>query len=228
MATFHGLLCGAPPADKRRVGFTLIELLVVIAIIGVLVGLLLPAVQQAREAARRSACTNQVKQLALACHTFSDSKGAFPSGQGGTYTKWVGPGISQGGRLSWIAQVMPFMEQQMVADTIASFPDKPVWHGALRYGRPGIGDPTFLRCPSDTQPTVAAGQYAPTNYLGCYGDSTVNLRQRYFPQSDPAGRVWKEWYRGMFGNASYPVQNQTTPLDNATKRGIEFRQDLFV
>ena len=55
---------------------------------------------------------------------------------------------------------MPFMEQQMVADTIASFPDKPVWHGALRYGRPGIGEPTFLRCPSDTQPTVAAGQYA--------------------------------------------------------------------
>jgi len=208
----------------QKKGFTLIELLVVIAIIGVLVGLLLPAVQQAREAARRSACTNQVKQLALACHTFADTQQAFPSGQGGTYTKWQGPGISQGGRLSWIAQVMPFMEQQMVADTIASFPNKPVWHGALRYGRPGIGDPTFLRCPSDSQPTVAAGQYAPTNYLGCYGDSTKSLRERYFSQSDAPNKVWKEWYRGMFGNATYPVKNTTTPIDNATKRGIEFRE----
>ena len=116
----------------RQKGFTLIELLVVIAIIGVLVGLLLPAVQQAREAARRSMCTNQVKQLALACHTYADAQQAFPAGQGGTYTKWVGPGISPGGRLSWIASVMPFMEQQMIADTIASFPDKPVWHGGLR------------------------------------------------------------------------------------------------
>ena len=208
----------------RQKGFTLIELLVVIAIIGVLVGLLLPAVQQAREAARRSSCTSQVKQLALACHTYADAQQAFPAGQGGTYTKWVGPGISQGGRLSWIASVMPFMEQQMIADTIASFPDKPVWHGGLRYGRPGIGDPAFLRCPSDSQPTVSAGQYAPTNYLGCYGDSTVNLRERYFPNSDAAGKLWKEKYRGMFGCASYPIKNTTTPADNATKRGIEFRE----
>ena len=95
---------------------------------------------------------------------------------------------------------MPFMEQQMVADTIASFPDKPVWHGALRYGRPGIGDPTFLRCPSDTQPTVAAGQYAPTNYLGCYGDSTLWPASTVFQKTTPQKR-WKEWYRGAFGNA---------------------------
>ena len=83
----------------RQRGFTLIELLVVIAIIGVLVGLLLPAVQQAREAARRSLCTSNVKQLALACHTYADANRAFPAGQGGTYTRWVHPGISQGGRL---------------------------------------------------------------------------------------------------------------------------------
>ena len=207
----------------QKKGFTLIELLVVIAIIGVLVGLLLPAVQQAREAARRSSCTSQVKQLALACHTYADSQKAFPAGQGGTYTKWVAPGISHGGRLSWIASVMPFMEQQSIADVIAANPNRSVWWNGFKYGRAGIGNPTFLRCPSDTQPTVNAGQYAPTNYLGCYGDSTKNLRQRYF-MNQPAGQRWKEAYRGAFGNATYPLNSETTPKANAVKWGAEFQE----
>lgn len=214
---------GDATSGCQQRGFTLIELLVVIAIIGVLVGLLLPAVQQAREAARRSTCTSNVKQLALACHTYADANRSFPAGQGGTYTKWVGPGISQGGRLSFIASVMPFMEEQTIADKIASLGDKPVWNGAYRFGSNGVGI-SFLRCASDNQ-VAERSNYSPTNYLGCYGDSTKGLRQRTFgDQNTTANQKRRAAYRGAFGNATYPVRLTTTPAANATKWGAEFSE----
>ena len=93
------------PERRVRPGFTLVELLVVIAIIGVLVALLLPAIQAAREAARRTQCLNQIRQVALACHMYEDSKGHFPS-------------AADESGYSHLAQILPFHEQLAVSGLI--------------------------------------------------------------------------------------------------------------
>ena len=108
--------------NKNRSAFTLIELLVVIAIIGVLVGLLLPAVQQAREAARRSSCGNNMKQLGTAIHTYYDANKKLPSGNVGESTF---PGACHAwnrthycGQFGWPAYILPQLEAQGVYDQI--------------------------------------------------------------------------------------------------------------
>lgn len=93
----------------RQRGFTLIELLVVIAIIAVLIALLLPAVQQAREAARRSQCKNNIKQLGLALHNYHDTHGAFPSA---TVTNVIGPCPAPGvSSAPWTVMILPFLDE---------------------------------------------------------------------------------------------------------------------
>ena len=89
--------------SKTRGGFTLVELLVVIAIIGTLVGLLLPAVQQAREAARRSACTNNTKQLGLACLNYESTRKRLPAANDRSAVGTAG--------WSWIVHILPFVEE---------------------------------------------------------------------------------------------------------------------
>lgn len=105
----------------RRCGFTLIELLVVIAIIAILIALLLPAVQQAREAARRSQCQNNMKQIGLALHNYESTFNTFPFGtRGGTY--WSQVGVKDG--TNWRTMVLPYLDQAPVynkLDFTASF-----------------------------------------------------------------------------------------------------------
>jgi prepilin-type N-terminal cleavage/methylation domain-containing protein/prepilin-type processing-associated H-X9-DG protein len=111
------------PFQQRRVGFTLVELLVVIAIIGILVALLLPAIQAAREAARRTECSNNIKQLALAFHNYHDTYRVFPPGNI-VQNHWRTGGACHQhggiccGSIGWPAFVLPYMEEQAIYDQI--------------------------------------------------------------------------------------------------------------
>ena len=109
-------------SSRRRPGFTLVELLVVIAIIGILVALLLPAVQAAREAARRMSCSNNLKQLGLALHNYHDVYKAFPPG----VTSVGGPGLGHWG-VSWLPFMLPFIEQSGMANQLLIGGDHPGW-----------------------------------------------------------------------------------------------------
>jgi len=102
--------------SKNRGGFTLVELLVVIAIIGTLVGLLLPAVQSAREAARRSACTNHMKQLGLGVLNFESARKRLPAASSGSSTN---SGATLGG-YSWICAILPFLEETNLYTQLSS------------------------------------------------------------------------------------------------------------
>jgi prepilin-type N-terminal cleavage/methylation domain-containing protein/prepilin-type processing-associated H-X9-DG protein len=100
---------------RKTLGFTLVELLVVIAIVGILIAMLLPAVQQVREAARRITCGNNMRQIALAIHNRESALGGFPVNQ-------IGPGVSTGagsvgpGYYSWLVPLLPFIEQSNLYD----------------------------------------------------------------------------------------------------------------
>jgi prepilin-type N-terminal cleavage/methylation domain-containing protein len=161
-----------------RRGFTLVELLVVIAIIGVLVALLLPAVQSAREAARRSSCTNNLKQIALALLSHHDAHGALPRG---AYTSQTGASEEDG--LGWATKLLPYLESQNVYNQIKNNgipayngdPWKPgVFRAAWLGGhRPIAGGATVLpvfTCPSSDLPQITPESHWSTGG-GPFGNS---------------------------------------------------------
>lgn len=152
---------------KPRHAFTLIELLVVIAIIATLVAILLPAVQQAREAARRSTCKNNLKQLGLALHNYHDVHGMLPIG---CLYQDLGTSVPAGSnKTTWMVRILPQMEQSAIYD-LADFNNR---DGAA-YDPNNIKEldiPSY-RCPSD--PGTRADTKlddGPTSYVACIGST---------------------------------------------------------
>ena len=161
-------------------GFTLVELLVVIAIIGILVGLLLPAVQQAREAARRMQCSNSLKQQGLAILNYESTYKKFPIGY--TDARQTGAALKDGG-WAWSTAILPFLEQTALYNQfdIRYHPYGTVGLVSDPNGQnnAGVKNPlSVYRCPSDILPLTrpinasSAGgtsDLATTSYAGCEG-----------------------------------------------------------
>lgn len=200
----------------QRKGFTLIELLVVIAIIGVLVALLLPAVQQAREAARRTQCKNNLKQFGLALMNFHETKRrGFPTSDDEGWGHWLdeGEGTTQP---SWHIVVLPYLEQVAMYNYTQQNPspnntDIPSIHGVKVL--------PYTRCPSD--PYEPGNPW--TNYAGCNGPQGIGngsascpnpFAQYASPEINfPADKTW-----GYTSSQSFAGWGSSNPLGD--NRGV--------
>jgi prepilin-type N-terminal cleavage/methylation domain-containing protein len=145
-------------------GFTLIELLVVIAIIAVLVALLLPAVQQAREAARRSQCKNNLHQYGLALHNYHEAASTFPPG-----TQWPG-GLYANPRTNYLPCLLPYFDQSVIFNLVNFSAPGLLWHGN-NFAATNTPTPGVFLCPSDGRggsqfdPSWTPQKLHKTNYM---------------------------------------------------------------
>lgn len=206
---------------KKR-GFTLVELLVVIAIIGILIGMLLPAVQQVREAARRTQCLNNIRQLSLACHSYASAFGHFPPGcnwnEGSSDLQRNESVLPGGERMAWTVFLLPFIEQENLQDTFKSATadwSTDYWLATLPSGEPCASAVIpFLLCPSDASPFgdlndsytqlqvqslgALGTKFGKSNYVAIAGAGDEFQTSNMATFNDSANR----FYWGVFGKNS--------------------------
>lgn len=179
--------------ERRRKGFTLIELLVVIAIIGVLIALLLPAVQQAREAARRAQCKNNLKQITLAIHNYHSNFERFPMGQLSLFRECLTTtpnNVSVGTDYAWAIPIFPYIDLKNV-------------NAFGTFNAAGTVLPSFY-CPSDPaspkiMPNAVWGPVFSSfagNYVACYGPLGPRTHGKRFS--------YNGWGTTCDGEANYP------------------------